>query len=259
MNRHIKAIIVLLLTGTILIPLGAQSFPDPVGYVNDFAGIVDSRDESKIEAIAVAIEKATSIEVAVVTVASMAPYTSIEDFSIDLASEWQIGKKGEDNGMLLVVALKERETRIEVGYGLEGVFPDGLVGRIMDASMIPYFKNNDFSTGLAKAVDGIAGVISKEYDVDLSHVSTNESAKYESSGTGGSPSLYPFLSLIFILFIGGGRFLWPLIFLGGMGRRGRYTRGGFGVSSRGGFGSRGGGFSGFGGGSFGGGGASRSF
>ena len=239
--------------------MAGQSFPKPQGYVNDFANIINARDESQIRSMSEAVERATSIEIAVVTVSSMSPYGSIEEFSIALASDWEIGKKGEDNGILLIVALQERKTRIEVGYGLEGIFPDGLVGRIMDTSMVPYFRENDFSTGFAKAVEGVAGVISREYDVDFSSVSQRESEKYTRTTRGSRRSLYPYLSFIFILLIGGGRFLWPLLILGGMGR-GRHYRGGFGMSSRGGFGSSGGGgFSGFGGGGFGGGGASRSF
>ena len=238
--------------------IAAQEFPKPEGYVNDFANIINPAEQSKIEAIARTVEEKTGIEIAVATMPSMEPYGSIEQYSIALATEWGIGKKGKDDGMLLVVALAERKTRIEVGYGLEGIFPDGLVGRIMDTSMVPYFQNNDFSTGLAKAVEGIAGVISEEYDVDFSNISVNESQKYTETtrSSGGISSRYFYF--LFFLLIAGGRFLWPLLFLSGASRR-RYFRGGFGGSSRGGFGGGGGGFSGFGGGSFGGGGASRGF
>jgi uncharacterized protein len=236
----------------------AQNFPSPRGFVNDFADVISAQDEAAISRTAQAVEQATSIEIAVVTVESMAPYGSIEEFSIDLATAWGVGKEGEDNGILVVLAIAERKTRIEVGYSLEGVFTDGLTGRIMDTSMVPYFRNDDFSTGLTRAVEGIAGVIAEEYDVDLAGVSVAESQKYESSGS--SISLYSIMMVLVVVFIGGGRFLWPLLMLGGLSRRSRYSRGGFGVSSRGGFGSRGGGgFSGFGGGGFGGGGASRGF
>lgn len=258
MNNRFLPIAMIIIGSLCAIGVGAQSFPRPQGYVNDFAGIISSRDELQIRGIAEAIEKATTIEIGVVTVKTMAPYGSIEQYSIDLASAWEIGKKGEDNGLLLVVALEERETRIEVGYGLEGIFPDGLVGRIMDTSMIPYFRRNDFSTGLAKAVEGVAGVISREYNVDFSNVSRSESEKYTRSSRRSGRSYYPYISFIVIFLLGGGRFFWPMLMLGGMGGR-RHYRGGFGMSSRGGFGSRGGGFSGFGGGGFGGGGASRSF
>ncbi|MBT3273940.1 MAG: TPM domain-containing protein [Spirochaetales bacterium] len=237
----------------------AQSFPKPTGFVNDFAGIISSRSEAEINKTAQAIQQSTSIEIAVATIKSLSPYGSIEQYAIDMFEDWGVGQSGKDNGMLILVSLEERKARIEVGYGLEGIFPDGLVGRIMDTSMIPYFRNDDFSTGLQKAMEGVAGVISKEYDIDFSGVSLNESEKYTRSSGGSSVNLYSIITVILFIVFGGGRFLWPILFLGGMGR-GRSYRGGFGTSSRGGFGGgSGGGFSGFGGGGGGGGGASRGF
>ena len=239
--------------------LFAKDFPAPSGYVNDFANVINADAESRITRIADAVEKATAIEFAVVTVPTLKPYGSIEQYSIALATEWGIGKKEKDNGMLLLLALEERKLRIEVGYGLEGIFTDAMVGRIMDQSMVPYFKNNDFSTGFYRAVEGISGVIEKEYKVELSGVSAAESQKYTRVSSRSSQGRRSPLYIAFvIIFVFGGRFLWPMLFLGGMGRR-RYTRGGFFGGFGGGGGGGGGGFSGFGGGGFGGGGASRSF
>ena len=256
MNRRLPVAVICLICICVS-SIWGQSFPRAEGLVNDYANIINSRDESRIRGILEAIERATTIEIAVVTVNSLGTYGSIDEYSIDLATAWGIGKEGKDNGMLLLVALEERKAKIEVGYGLEGIFTDGLVGRIMDVSMIPHFKENDFSTGLTRAVEGIAGVISKEYGIELAETSLDESARYERTEARPRRSIYPYFSFIFILLIGGGRFFWPLLFLGGFGGR-RHYRGGFGGSSRGGFGG-GGGFSGFGGGGFGGGGASRSF
>ncbi len=236
---------------TISVSLLAQNVPSPRGYVNDFASVITPETEAKLSALAGAIETATTAEVAVVTLPNLGTYGSIEEYSIALATAWGIGKKGKDNGLLLVLALEERKVRIEVGYGLEGIFPDGLTGRIMDESMVPYFKSNDFSTGFLKALEGIAGVLENEYNVDLAGVSQAESSKYTQTATMTHVRRSPFYIIIILLFVFGGRFLWPLLFLGGMGRRG--GRGGFS-----GFGG-GGGFGGFGGGGFGGGGSSRSF
>lgn len=230
----------------------AQDLPSPQGYVSDFAGVISSDTESRISQMAETIERATSVEIAVATIPDLGSYGSIEQYAVDLASDWGIGKEGEDNGMLLILSLEERRARIEVGYGLEGAFPDGLVGRIMDESMIPYFRNNDFGTGFLKTVEGIAGVIEKEYDVDLSGISQAESNKYVRTSSAPSFRRSPLYIVFVVIFIFGGRFLWPILFLGGMGRRG--GRGGFGS-----FGGGGGGFGGFGGGGFGGGGASRGF
>lgn len=232
--------------------LVAQDLPAPRGYVNDFANVIPQDTETRIAQMADTIEKATTVEVAVVTVPDLGSYGSIEQYSVDLATKWGIGKEGEDNGVLLILSLEERRARIEVGYGLEGALPDGLAGRIMDESMIPYFRNNDFGTGFEKSVEGIAGVIEKEYEVDLSGISQTESRKYARASSGSSIRQSPIYIIFVFIFILGGRFLWPLIFLGGFGRRG--GRGGFGS-----FGGGGGGFGGFGGGGFGGGGASRGF
>lgn len=235
--------------------------PKPAGWVNDYANIISAQDESYMTSVMAAVEKSTSIELAVLTVNSMSPYGSIEEFSLAVSENWGIGKKGEDNGLLLVVALGERKVRIEVGYGLEGMFPDGLVGEILDTSVLPSLRNNDYSTGLRKGIDGIAGIVAKDYDVDFGSLQVNEASRYEyqSGDNGGIDMGLIFRIIIFALIFlgGGGRFLWPLFFMSGSGRSRSY-RGGFGSFGRGGFGG-GGGFSGFGGGSFGGGGASRGF
>ena len=242
---------------SLLIPIIAysQKLPKPVGYVNDFASVMDESSKQKIERLAEIIKKTTGAEIAVVTVKSIEPYADIEEFSINLATKWGIGEKGKDNGILIVLAMKERRVRIEVGYGLEGIIPDGLAGEIMDKSMLPYFRNGNYSIGLLKGVEAVAGIIAKEYKVDLSKYNLNvgESKKYTQKG--GFPiGLLSFIILLFLF--GGGRFfLWPLLFLGGFSSRG-FFGGGFGSGGDSGFG---GGFSGFGGGGFGGGGASRGF
>jgi len=241
----------------LLVPISTypQKLPKPIGYINDFAGVIDENSKLKMERLAEVIKKTTGAEIAVATVKSIQPYATIEEFSIDLASRWGIGEKGKDNGILIVLAMNERRVRIEVGYGLEGIIPDGLAGEIIDKSMLPYFRSGNYGIGLLKGVEAIAGIIAKEYNVDLSKYDLNvrESRKYTRQ------SRFPIglLSFIILLFLfGGGRFfLWPLIFLGGFSGRG-FFGGGFGSGGDSGFG---GGFSGFGGGGFGGGGASRGF
>ena len=146
---------------SLLIPIIAysQKLPKPVGYVNDFASVMDESSKQKIERLAEIIKKTTGAEIAVVTVKSIEPYADIEEFSINLATKWGIGEKGKDNGILIVLAMKERRVRIEVGYGLEGIIPDGLAGEIMDKSMLPYFRNGNYSIGLLKGVEAVAGII----------------------------------------------------------------------------------------------------
>jgi uncharacterized protein len=244
--------------------LSAQSgdrsdLPQYTGYVNDFANLIDSRHRQEITRVARAVKEATGAEIAVVTVPTIHPYGSIEEYSIALAEHWQVGERDKDNGVIILLAAQERRIRIEVGYGLEGAMPDGLVGEIMDKSMVPSFREDRYGEGFLSAVNGVAGIIAEEYNVTLSEVDMRESRRYESS-RGSSGELLKFLIIFLILFSGGGRLFWPLLFMRGFSGR-RYHRGGFGSGGfgSGGFGSGGGGFSGFGGGGFGGGGASRGF
>jgi len=236
-------------------PLDGQSLPKPVGYVNDFAGVIDERARGSMEALIAAVREKTGAEIAVVTVPTFEPYGSIEEYAVDLATQWGVGKKGEDNGIVLLLAMKERRMRIEVGYGLEDVITDGTAGQIQDKSIIPAFRSGDYGTGLLKGVEAVAGIIAKKYNIDLGSFDLEESRQYTRSFP---PGLGFILFIVIVaIFFGGGRFLWPLLLLGGM-SGGRIGRGGFGSGGSG-FGGGGGGFSGFGGGGFGGGGSSRGF
>ena len=252
MNKKFPAfiIIILLFMG---ISLYGQKLPKPRGYVNDFAGIIDAGSKNQMEIIIQSLKQKTGAEIAVVSVNTIAPYATIEEYSLDLASEWGIGKEGEDTGVLILLAMAEGRIRLEVGYGLEGIIPDGLAGDIIDKSIYPSLRTGDYGTGLLKGVQAVTGIIAKEYDVDLDSSYINESRKYTQRGIPGLSRLIYILLILFLF--GGGRFLlWPLLFVGGISRRGFYG-GGFGAGGSG----IGGGFSGFGGGGFGGGGASRGF
>ena len=230
----------------------AQKLPKPVGSVNDFAGVLDEGSKGRMAGLITALKEKTGAEIAVVTVETTEPRT-FEEYSVELASEWGIGKAGEDTGVLILLAMKERRIRLEVGYGLEGPIPDGLAGEIIDKSILPDLKAGNYGTGMLKGVQAVAGIIAKEYDVDLGSYSSSEARKYTSRVPAGLIRLI--VIIIFMFLVGGGRFLlWPLLFMGGASIRWFYG-GGFGSGGS----SFGGGFSGFGGGGFGGGGASRGF
>lgn len=250
MNKKLPVIVLPVLLISVF--LYAQKLPKPVGFVNDFAGVIDSGSKSQMDNIIKAVREKTGAEIAVVTVDTIAPMT-IEEYSIELATEWGIGKQGEDTGVLILLAMQERGIRIEVGYGLEGPIPDGLAGEIRDKSILPSLRAGDYGTGLLKGVQAVAGIIAKEHGVDLSSYEISEADQYTRKSAAGLVRLI-FILIILLLFGGGRFFIWPLLFMGGMSRRGFYG-GGFGSSG----GSFGGGFSGFGGGGFGGGGASGSF
>ncbi len=241
--------------------LSAQELPKPTGFVNDFAGIIDDDSERRIGAIARKLQEVSGAEIAVVSVENLQPYGSIEEYSIALAEQWKVGQEGEDNGIIMLIAMEEREVRLEVGYGLEGAIPDSLAGSILENSIMPQLKRGNYGEGFLKGTEAVAGLIAEEYGFDMGDLALNESELYR----GGTPAggrresegiPFGLLVFIFLFFFGGGRLFWPLLFLSSISGR-RHYRGGFGSSGMSGFG--GGGFSGFGGGGFGGGGASGSF
>lgn len=259
-NPNIKtliAVLILLLAGTTQI--AAQSLPDYRGYVNDFANVIDSESAQKIEAAAQKVKEATGAEIAIVTVDTVEPYADINEYSIELAEKWKVGEADQDNGIIFVMSMEERQVRIEVGYGLEGAIPDGRAGEILDQTVLPYLQQGEFGTGFLAGTIEVAREIAEEYNVDLGTLDAPpapaRSGGRSRSDDGGIPAGLIFFILIFIF--GGGRMFWPLLFLSGISGR-RHYRGGFGSSGFSGFGG-GGSFGGFGGGGFGGGGASRGF
>jgi len=174
---------------------------------------------------------------------------SLEDYTITLARDWGIGDAEDDSGVLIFLAVQDRETRIEVGYGLEGILPDAKAGRLLDTYAIPSFSNNDFDAGLRDVYDAVVNEAYLEYgmEADPDYVPIDE--KQDDA----SPTIVILwvimMVVVLIVFSRRGVTILPFFFGGHHHHRG----GGFG----GGFGG-GGGFRG-GGGSFGGGGASRGF
>ena len=134
--------------------ISAQDFPDYQGYVNDFAGLLSADAKSQLEARLSQLEKDTTAQVAIVTIKSLEG-DSIEDYAYKLFEKWGIGQKDKNNGVLFLVAIDDREMRIEVGYGLEPIITDGRAGRIRDNDVVPKFKNYDYEGGI---VDGAAAI-----------------------------------------------------------------------------------------------------
>ena len=169
---------------------------------------------------------------------------------------WGVGQGDKDNGVLILIAVEEREMRIEVGYGLEGALPDSRAGVIRRDIMTPYLSKDDFSKGMLEGYKAIAAQVYQEYGIDNPETKdyTNLDQYAEEEGT--SP-VFVILMVIVVILVFGGRFFFPVFWGGGHHRGGFY--GGFGGGGfRGGGGFSGGGFSG-GGGSFGGGGSSGRF
>jgi uncharacterized protein len=221
--------------------------PVPQRLVNDFSGVFKPQQAQELEKMLVDYNDSTSTQIAVITVNSLNGY-DIADYTDRLAEKWGVGRKGKDNGIVILIKPKLSasdygEVRISVGYGLEDVVPDATAKRIVNQEMIPRFKEEDYYGGVVAAVGVIMDLAAGKYTADQYNDDIN------------MVTVVIVVSMIIMLFVlllvftkksnptnHNGRP--PFMFLGG--------GGGFGSSGGGG---RSGGFGGFGGGSFGGGGA----
>ena len=216
----------------------AKRYPRPTGFVDDFARAMSRQSIDQLETVLSDLERKTGAEVAVVTVETVEG-AGIEQAAVDLFKEWGIGKRGQDNGALILCAVQDRKVRIEVGYGLEPILPDAKCGRIIREQMVPYFKAGDLSTGLVAGGLAVAQIIAEHAGVTL--MSGGVAPATLPVTTSRSEELWFLIFFVlFMLFL-----LSRGFFIGGTG--------GWGGDSGGGFG---GGFGGFGGGGSGGGGAS---
>jgi uncharacterized protein len=233
----------------------------PTGYVNDFAHVLSPGAAGPIEAYCGEVERATGVQMAIVLVDSL-DNDSIEDDSNKLFHEWGIGKKGTDEGLLLLLAIKDRKQRAEVGYGLEPLVTDAFAGGVL-RSIRPILRQGDYGSALLAAAQQFGQHIADAKGVALVGQPRNVRSVRQPGGFSFGTVIFGFLMLmLFIRLIGGGGGGGGTGFLTGMllgnllggGRRGGWGGGGFGGYDGGGGG--GGGFGGFGGGDSGGGGAS---
>lgn len=250
----VRRIALLLTTLALAASALAQAIAPPEGFVNDRAGVIDPATNAKLAKLIEELKQKTGAEIAVLTVGTTAP---LDDFTyaMQVADAWKIGKKGEDSGVLVLLAVTDRKSRVLVGYGLEGILPDGLVGEIQDREMVPEFRDGRFGEGIWRGVGAIANRIAADRGVTL----TGAPAPRPVQRPQQQIPWWVILLIIVVLLMmasqrgsGGGlrRRRGPAMFPGGFGGGGF---GGFGG------GGGGGGFGGFGGGGFGGGGAGRSW
>jgi uncharacterized protein len=237
----------------------------PQGYVNDFAGVLSAASKAKLTALCAEVDQKAKAQIAVVTVSSLEG-EPIEQYSIDLATQWGVGPKQQARGILILLAPNDRKYRIEVGYGLEGILPDGKVGGF-GREAVPFLQRTDYDDAVLLLTQRVASVIAEDQKVTLDALAgAAPPAPAEPYGTSlpMSSILWIIIVAVFFFFPVAG-FILRLLFAGSLvsgRRRGGWWMGGppyGGGSWGGGFGGGGGGgggFGGFGGGSFGGGGAS---
>lgn len=128
-------------------------------------GVLSSQTVAKVNEFLIPLRRSTSIEVAVVAITSIGDDTP-EDFAVKLFEKWGIGKEGEDNGLLILLASEDRFIRFEVGYGLEGVLTDAITRRIRDNIMVPFLRNNDWDGGVLAGVEAVYQILTSA-DSDL--------------------------------------------------------------------------------------------
>jgi len=206
-------------------------------FVYDEANLIDDSVEKNLNKLLVALEEKTEAEFAVISIPSLNNMT-IEEYSVELFNTLGIGKKGKDNGVLLLFSKTDNRVRLEIGRGLEGCLNDGKCGRILDNYFVPYREKGNYSDATEFTVNALLSVISKEYNIEIEGVEAVDVEDEEGI------HIWVFVLLIVLLLL----VLIAQISSGGSSGRGFYG------GSSGGFSSGGGGF---GGGFSGGGGASR--
>ena len=244
LSNWVKAVLACLL---VIIPAApvisavAEIPAAPSQYVMDLAGIIDDAVKSRLNSGLRELEEKTTVQMVILTVTSLNG-DSIEDVSIKTAEKWKLGQKGKDNGVLLLVSLQDRKYRFEIGYGLEQVLPDSLVGSIGRSYLVPNFRKGDYSSGIYSAAFAVMNAIAAAERVELSGTEApevNYRVKPRKIGLLHKLLILFFLIVAVVIFIKNPSLLLLLLFSSG-------GRGGGGWSGGGGFGGGGGG--GFGGG-----------
>jgi uncharacterized protein len=233
-----------------------KDLPQPTDYVSDYAHVLSADTVARLDRLCAQLDHSqANAQLAIVTVQTM-DGDDAADYANQLESKWKIGKKGSDKGVLFLLAVNDHKYRIDVGYGLEGILPDGKVGDI-GRDMVPALRASDYDGAVWLAVGELAQVIAADANVTLENEEPPPAIRQPVRHSAGVAKLI--FILILLIFFGGFnllRFLFGFgLFGGGWGRGPFIGGGGFG----GGGGGGGGGFGGFGGGGFGGGGAGGSW
>jgi len=208
----------------------------PQDYVNDYAGILSPSQKGALNNFLKGYDTQTTNQIFIGIFDSLGG-GSLEDISIGIAEKWKPGVKSKDNGILLLVFLKDRKTRIEVGYGLEPLLTDALANAVIINEVSPFFRKGDYYGGISGAVLKITKILSKDFSPEELQQYT-----YRTQRQKRNPIVSLIMLIAFIALAIRHPFLALLLFSGGFSSGGRSSGGG--------------GFFGGGGGSFGGGGAS---
>lgn len=258
MKKTIAVILLFICTLSLSISAVELDIPNPTEYkyINDYSGVVDEDYKREIISIGKELEDKTGAQATIVIINST-DNIDIETYSNKLFRAWGIGQSNKDNGLLILLAIQDRNWRIEVGRGLEGAIPDVLSNKVMTSLAMPSFTEGNYGEGLLKAYSKFSDYIAEEYNVTLEKslnisLPTNEQSNSNRNLNGGIiGGIFIFLFISDILFNRGrvSRTLLNILFISNF-----HNRGGGGPSGGG-----SGGFGNFGGGSSNGGGSSGSW
>jgi uncharacterized protein len=266
-----KVFFLCVLCGFVFVPFVAAVQPAPPALtqpVNDFAKVIDADSAAKMDDLIRSLQRASGDVVVVATIDTFMPYGDIREYAVKMFENGGrgIGQKGKDNGLLILLAVKDRQVWVEVGYDLEEFITDGYAGELSRKVMVPEFRNGNYGAGLFAGLSRIASRIAERRNVTLEGAPPPDDTGEDEDGFSGTGIVVLIVILILLNMIGRTRRrrFWggppwsgwssgvgP--FGGGFGGRGGGFGGGFG-----GFGG-GGGFGGFGGGRSGGGGGGGSW
>ncbi len=256
----------LLLTLPVRGQINVDQLPKPTGYVSDFAHVLEPAQQAQLEAYCAKVEQQLGVQFAFVTVDSVGD-RPIRDVALDIARKWGVGPSKDNGGVLLLLAVKDRQNDIETGRGIEPYITDGFAGSTL-RSMRPLLRGGEYGQALITAARAMATQIAQGKGIAFADAQMPPQASGGATEHGrGIPSFFIILGFFFLLWLlsrsggrrgGGGGFLTGLV-LGNLLGGGRRSGGGWGGGGFGGGSSGGGGFGGFGGGDFGGGGASSNW
>jgi len=212
MTRLIRSILALLLVAFAL-PAAAQTFPKPTGRVVDDAHLLSPEQVQQLTQLSAGVEQASTRQLVVATIPDLQGY-SIEDYGYRLGRAWGLGQKDANNGVILLVAPKERKVRIEVGYGLEPIVTDALSSVIIQQTILPRFRDGDMAGGIVAGANAIAEQLKLPLEAAEQRGKAAANKRSDANGAGDHDLLVAGFWIMVVLF-----FVVPLIFRRAGGRR----------------------------------------
>lgn len=148
--------ILILIFGFISFSFGQENnFPKPIGYVNDFENVLSLEEVTKLENLLINYEKQTYNELVIVTISKTENEIDFDTYALDLSKNWGVGKRGKDNGLVLVISNQLGRIRICTGTGMGKILTDEICNTILEENIIPNFKNGEIYNGIESGINAL--------------------------------------------------------------------------------------------------------